>query len=166
MKKRNVAKKRQDVRGKAQNTSVRRTRVIVFSVYGKKMAKLIPFILGILAGYVVATIFTVIGIATNNVANRNVVILHFKQRCSWHKFWQTCCYTKENSTCNTSAKVKCSCNSVSEFCCKNTNNNNANATFTTFIISLINRFKNIFFHVSKDKVFWIHIQNYTKQKHK
>ena len=42
--------------------------VIAFSVYGKKMAKLIPFILGILAGYVVATIFTVIGIATNNVA--------------------------------------------------------------------------------------------------
>ena len=42
--------------------------VILFSVYGKKMAKLIPFILGILVGYVVAAIFTVIGIATNNVA--------------------------------------------------------------------------------------------------
>ena len=42
--------------------------VIFFSVYGKKMAKLIPFILGILAGYVVATIFTVIGIATDNAA--------------------------------------------------------------------------------------------------
>ena len=42
--------------------------VMVFSVYGKKMMKLIPFILGILCGYVVATIFTVIGIATNNVA--------------------------------------------------------------------------------------------------
>ncbi len=42
--------------------------VILFSVYGKKMAKLIPFILGILAGYVVAAIFTVIGIATNNVS--------------------------------------------------------------------------------------------------
>jgi len=42
--------------------------VILFSVYGKKMMKLIPFILGILVGYVVATIFTVIGIATNNVA--------------------------------------------------------------------------------------------------
>ena len=42
--------------------------VILFSVYGKKMAKLIPFILGILVGYVVASIFTVIGIATNNVA--------------------------------------------------------------------------------------------------
>jgi uracil permease len=32
------------------------------------MAKLIPFILGILVGYVVAAIFTVIGIFTNNVA--------------------------------------------------------------------------------------------------
>ena len=42
--------------------------VVLFSVYGKKMAKLIPFILGILVGYVVATIFTVIGIATNNIA--------------------------------------------------------------------------------------------------
>ena len=42
--------------------------VIYFSVYGKKMAKLIPFILGILAGYVVAAIFTVIGITTGNAA--------------------------------------------------------------------------------------------------
>ena len=42
--------------------------VVLFSVYGKKMAKLIPFILGILCGYVTAAIFTVIGIATNNVA--------------------------------------------------------------------------------------------------
>jgi uracil permease len=42
--------------------------VVLFSVCGKKMAKLIPFILGILVGYVTATIFTVIGIATDNVA--------------------------------------------------------------------------------------------------
>jgi len=42
--------------------------VITISVYGKKMMKLIPFILGILAGYVVAAIFTVIGIATENVS--------------------------------------------------------------------------------------------------
>ena len=35
--------------------------VIVCSTYGKKMFKLIPFIVGILAGYVVAVIFTVIG---------------------------------------------------------------------------------------------------------
>ncbi len=42
--------------------------VVLFSVYGKKMAKLIPFILGILIGYIAAAIFTVIGIATNNVA--------------------------------------------------------------------------------------------------
>ncbi len=42
--------------------------IILFSVYGKKMMKLIPFVLGILVGYVVATIFTVIGIATENVA--------------------------------------------------------------------------------------------------
>ena len=35
--------------------------VIICSTYGKKMAKLIPFIIGILAGYVVAMIFTIIG---------------------------------------------------------------------------------------------------------
>ncbi|MBO4308662.1 MAG: uracil-xanthine permease [Clostridia bacterium] len=40
--------------------------VIFCSVFGKKMMKMIPFILGILAGYIVATILTVIGIATNN----------------------------------------------------------------------------------------------------
>lgn len=34
---------------------------IACSVYGKKMLKMIPFIIGILAGYVVASIFTVIG---------------------------------------------------------------------------------------------------------
>ncbi len=38
--------------------------VILCSHYGKKMAKLIPFIIGILAGYVVALIFTLIGDAT------------------------------------------------------------------------------------------------------
>ena len=42
--------------------------IMIFSVYGKKMVKLIPFILGILAGYVAACIFTAIGIATDNQA--------------------------------------------------------------------------------------------------
>lgn len=37
------------------------TVVILCSVYGKKMAKMIPFIIGIFAGYVVATAFTLIG---------------------------------------------------------------------------------------------------------
>lgn len=40
--------------------------VTICSVYGKKMLKLIPFIIGILAGYAAAAIFTVIGIATDN----------------------------------------------------------------------------------------------------
>ncbi|MBP5210004.1 MAG: uracil-xanthine permease, partial [Clostridia bacterium] len=38
--------------------------VIICSVYGKKMLKMIPFIIGICAGYVLAAIFTVIGLAT------------------------------------------------------------------------------------------------------
>ena len=42
--------------------------VVLASTYGKKMAKMIPFIIGILAGYTVATVFTLIGIATGNDA--------------------------------------------------------------------------------------------------
>ena len=52
--------------------------IMLFSVYGKKMAKLIPFILGILVGYVVSTIFTVIGIATGNVALQIIDFSVFK----------------------------------------------------------------------------------------
>ena len=40
--------------------------VIFFSVKGKKMMKLIPFILGIIAGYIAALIFTLIGNASGN----------------------------------------------------------------------------------------------------
>ena len=40
------------------------------SVFGKKMARLIPFVIGILAGYAVASVFTVIGIKTGNDALR------------------------------------------------------------------------------------------------
>ena len=40
--------------------------VVLCSTYGKKMAKLIPFIIGIGAGYAVALIFTLIGMATEN----------------------------------------------------------------------------------------------------
>ncbi len=42
--------------------------IILCSTYGKKMTKLIPFIIGILSGYVVGLIFTVIGIKTGNDA--------------------------------------------------------------------------------------------------
>ena len=42
--------------------------VCLASVYGKKMGKLIPFIIGICAGYIVALIFTLIGNATGNDA--------------------------------------------------------------------------------------------------
>ena len=53
--------------------------VIICSVYGKKMIKLIPFILGILVGYIVATIFTVIGTATNNTALMVIDFAVFKE---------------------------------------------------------------------------------------
>lgn len=39
--------------------------VVICSVYGKKMMKIIPFIIGICAGYALASLFTVIGNATN-----------------------------------------------------------------------------------------------------
>ena len=52
--------------------------VILCSVYGKKMAKLIPFIIGIFAGYAVASIFTVIGITTGNDALKVIDFSVFK----------------------------------------------------------------------------------------
>jgi len=52
--------------------------IFFFSVYGKKMIKLIPFVLGILVGYVVASIFTVIGIATDNQALQVINFAAFK----------------------------------------------------------------------------------------
>ncbi|MBR2388833.1 MAG: uracil-xanthine permease [Clostridia bacterium] len=52
--------------------------VVLCSVYGKRMAKLIPFIIGILAGYAVALIFTVIGIKTGNDAIKVIDFAPFK----------------------------------------------------------------------------------------
>ena len=49
------------------------------ATFGKKMVRLIPFILGILAGYVLAALFTVIGIATNNDALMIVDFTYFTQ---------------------------------------------------------------------------------------
>ena len=53
--------------------------IFLFSVYGKKMAKLIPFVLGISVGYVVASIFTVIGILTGNIALQVINFAAFKE---------------------------------------------------------------------------------------
>ncbi|MBQ1934583.1 MAG: uracil-xanthine permease, partial [Clostridia bacterium] len=52
--------------------------VVICSVYGKGMAKLIPFILGILAGYAVALVFTVISIVTKNPALAVIDFAPFK----------------------------------------------------------------------------------------
>ena len=48
--------------------------VIFFSVKGRKMLKLIPFILGIIAGYLAALVFTLIG---NSTGNDTLKILNF-----------------------------------------------------------------------------------------
>jgi uracil permease len=40
--------------------------VMLCSTYGKKLGKLIPFIIGVLAGYIVASIFALIGRSTGN----------------------------------------------------------------------------------------------------
>ncbi|MBR4109455.1 MAG: uracil-xanthine permease [Oscillospiraceae bacterium] len=53
--------------------------IFAFSVYGKGMIKLIPFVLGILVGYVAASIFTVIGIATDNIALQVINFAAFKE---------------------------------------------------------------------------------------
>ena len=52
--------------------------VMLVSTYGKKMMKLIPFIIGILAGYVTGLIFTFIGMATGNAAIMIVDFAPFK----------------------------------------------------------------------------------------
>ncbi len=57
--------------------------VIVCSLYGKKMMSMIPFIMGILAGYLVATIFTVIGLATDNTALQIIDFAKF-QNIQWY----------------------------------------------------------------------------------
>ncbi|MBR3270833.1 MAG: uracil-xanthine permease, partial [Clostridia bacterium] len=49
------------------------------SVFGKKMLKMIPFVIGILAGYLVAACFTVIGNATGNAA---LVVIDFSKFAS------------------------------------------------------------------------------------
>ena len=48
--------------------------VCICSVYGSKSLKLIPFIIGILAGYAVAAIFTVIG---QNAENPSMILCNF-----------------------------------------------------------------------------------------
>ena len=53
--------------------------IFAFSVYGKKMAKLIPFVLGICVGYVVASIFTVIGLIADNEALQVINFAAFKE---------------------------------------------------------------------------------------
>lgn len=52
--------------------------VVLCSTYGKKMVRLIPFILGILAGYAVALAFTLIGDATGNDALRVINFAPFQ----------------------------------------------------------------------------------------
>ncbi len=51
---------------------------VIASSYGKKMSKLIPFIIGILAGYAVALIFTVIGNAADVPALQVISFEPFK----------------------------------------------------------------------------------------
>ncbi|MBR5922172.1 MAG: uracil-xanthine permease [Clostridia bacterium] len=52
--------------------------VVLCSVFGKKMAKLIPFIIGIIAGYLVATAITVIGITSGNETLKIIDFSMFK----------------------------------------------------------------------------------------
>lgn len=58
---------------------------IACSVYGKKMVKMIPFIIGIAAGYAVAAIFTGIGYAANNDALK-VINFELFVSAGWDKF--------------------------------------------------------------------------------
>ena len=53
------------------------------SVYGKKMAKMIPFIIGICAGYIVAAVLTVIGNATNT-PDLQIINFSLFQNMKWY----------------------------------------------------------------------------------
>ena len=55
---------------------------IICSVFGKKFLKMIPFIVGILAGYLLATLFTVIGLGTDTDALKLINFSLFKNM-SW-----------------------------------------------------------------------------------
>lgn len=52
--------------------------VVACSVYGKKMVKMIPFIIGIVAGYALAAIFTAIGFAADVDAMKIIDFAKFK----------------------------------------------------------------------------------------
>ena len=56
--------------------------VMICSVFGKKMTKLIPFVIGILAGYCVAAIFTLIGTKTGNDALK-IIDFSLFQNMQW-----------------------------------------------------------------------------------
>ncbi|MGI5057607.1 uracil-xanthine permease family protein [Treponema pectinovorum] len=47
---------------------------MICSTYGKKIGRLIPFIIGILAGYLCASIFSLIGYTTNN---QNLIVINY-----------------------------------------------------------------------------------------
>ncbi|MCR5154925.1 MAG: uracil-xanthine permease, partial [Lachnospiraceae bacterium] len=49
---------------------------MISSVFGKKMMKMIPFIIGIVCGYIVATIFTLVG---NSTGNADLVVIDFSK---------------------------------------------------------------------------------------
>lgn len=55
---------------------------VVCATYGKKMVKLVPFVAGILAGYLLALVFTLIGNSTGNAA---LIIINFAplKNISW-----------------------------------------------------------------------------------
>ncbi len=56
--------------------------VVLCSTYGKKMTKLIPFIIGVLSGYAIALIFTVIGYAADADALKVIDFAPFKNLVS------------------------------------------------------------------------------------
>ncbi len=56
---------------------------VIASVYGKKMMKMIPFIIGICAGYIVATLFTVFGYHIGGNAAFKVVNFALFEKMQW-----------------------------------------------------------------------------------
>ena len=58
--------------------------IMICSIYGKKMMKLIPFVIGIVAGYAVAAVLTAIGNSTGNEALQIINFGPFVENFSAH----------------------------------------------------------------------------------
>lgn len=64
--------------------------IMLCSIYGKKMMKLVPFVIGIVAGYAVAAVFTAIGNSTGNEAHAAHQFCSYRRQLQKHRPFYLC----------------------------------------------------------------------------